>query len=68
MNDTTCIQDGFTQAPNVAISIKLKGQAKVLPMDWQYIDWVYTYSPAGGINSNVIDMAKWMVLQLRRSL
>ncbi len=69
MNDTTCIQDGFTQAPNVAyLHQNLKGQAKVLPMDWQYIDWVYTYSPAGGINSNVIDMAKWMVLQLNEGV
>ncbi|MBU1037966.1 MAG: beta-lactamase family protein, partial [Candidatus Omnitrophica bacterium] len=24
----------------------------VLPMNWKYIDWVYTYAPAGGINSN----------------
>ncbi|QPM68891.1 serine hydrolase [Atribacter laminatus] len=69
MNDTTCIQDGFTQALNVAyLHQNIKGQAKMLPMDWPYIDWVYTYSPAGGINSNVVDMAKWMVLQLNEGV
>jgi len=69
MNDTTCTQDGFTQASNVAyLHQNIKGQAQILPMDWQYIDWVYTYSPAGGINSNVVDMAKWMVLQLNEGV
>lgn len=69
MNDTTCTQDGFTQALNVAyLHRNLKGQAKLLPMDWPYIDWVYTYSPAGGINSNVVDLAKWMILQLNEGV
>ena len=69
MNDTTCTQDGFTQTPNVAyLHQNLRGQAQMLPMDWPYIDWVYTYSPAGGINSNVIDMAKWMILQLNEGV
>ncbi|MBU0895285.1 MAG: serine hydrolase [Candidatus Omnitrophica bacterium] len=36
----------------------------VLPMNWKYIDWVYTYAPAGGINSNVKDVAKWIRLQM----
>lgn len=35
-----------------------------LPMDWKYMDWVYTYAPAGGINSNVKDVAKWVSLQM----
>jgi CubicO group peptidase (beta-lactamase class C family) len=35
-----------------------------LPMDWKYMDWVYTYAPAGGINSNVKDVAKWICLQM----
>jgi CubicO group peptidase (beta-lactamase class C family) len=40
------------------------GQVVALPRDWAYNYWVYTYGPAGGINSNVIDMAKWLRLQL----
>ncbi len=28
------------------------------------LDWPYIYGPAGGINSNVIDMSKWLRLQI----
>jgi hypothetical protein len=33
-------------------------------MDWKYMHWVYTYGPAGGINSNITDMVKWLKLQI----
>ena len=39
-----------------------------LPMSWKYIDWVYTYAPAGGINSNLKDVVKWIRLQMNDGL
>jgi len=35
-----------------------------IPMDWPNYDWVYTIAPAGGINSNVLDMTGWLKLHL----
>jgi CubicO group peptidase (beta-lactamase class C family) len=46
------------------LHIMKDGKVVALPRDWAYNYWVYTYGPAGGINSNVIDMAKWVRLQL----
>lgn len=37
-----------------------------IPMNWPYHYWVYTVAPAGGINSNVLDIAKWLRLHLGR--
>lgn len=37
-----------------------------LGKDWPFQDWVYVYGPAGGINSNVMDMAKWLQLHLNQ--
>jgi CubicO group peptidase (beta-lactamase class C family) len=41
-----------------------KGSLEALRENWAYGDWVYTYGPAGGINSNVLDMAKYVQMQL----
>ncbi len=35
-----------------------------MPADWPDHNWVYAYGPAGGINSNILDMTKWLRLQL----
>ena len=35
---------------------------------WPYTQWVYTYGPAGGINSNVLDMARYARAQLSGGL
>jgi CubicO group peptidase (beta-lactamase class C family) len=37
-----------------------------IPDNWIYAGWVDTYGPAGGIRSNVLDMANWIRLQLGR--
>ncbi|OGP74443.1 MAG: hypothetical protein A2Y80_01605, partial [Deltaproteobacteria bacterium RBG_13_58_19] len=56
---------GLQQAKNVAfLHQKKDGQVAALPQDWPYHFWVYTYGPAGGVNSNVLDMTKWLRLQL----
>jgi CubicO group peptidase (beta-lactamase class C family) len=55
----------FNAAQNrTYLHIRKGGQVVALPRDWTYNYWVYTYGPAGGINSNVVDMAKWVRLQL----
>ena len=41
-----------------------KGAIEALRENWPFGDWVYTYGPAGGINSNVLDMAKYVQMQL----
>jgi CubicO group peptidase (beta-lactamase class C family) len=53
------------QARNVAFPhIMSNGSAKALPIEGKFLGTYYTYGPAGGINSNVIDMAKWLRLQI----
>jgi len=42
----------------------MDGKIVILPMSWPSMDWVYTYAPAGGINSNVKDVAKWIRMQM----
>ena len=55
----------FNAAKNrTFLHIKKAGQVVALPREWAYNYWVYGYGPAGGINSNVSDMAKWLRLQL----
>jgi len=41
-----------------------KGSIKPLLGDWPFTEWVYTYGPAGGINSTVLDMARYIRMQL----
>lgn len=54
----------FQQAKDLAaLHVMENGTVKALPMDWKYMDTPYIYGPAGGINSNIIDMAKWLQLQ-----
>ena len=64
MYASSCDKESFVRAYNVsALHHDVNGTIVVLPMDWQNIDWVYTYGPAGGINSNVKDIAKWLRMQ-----
>jgi hypothetical protein len=35
-----------------------------IPRDWPYHNWLYTVAPAGGINSNVLDLSRWLSLHL----
>lgn len=40
-------------------------EVTTIPLNWPYHYWIYTVAPAGGINSNVIDMARWLELHLK---
>jgi CubicO group peptidase (beta-lactamase class C family) len=54
------------QAKNRATGhvINKEGKVEVLPWDWPFHEAPYICGPAGGINSNVLDMGKWLRLQL----
>jgi CubicO group peptidase (beta-lactamase class C family) len=62
MAETSAGVDGYTKSGDVATPHNIQGgKVAPLPLD---MDWVYIYGPAGGINSNVLDMAQWIRLQI----
>jgi CubicO group peptidase (beta-lactamase class C family) len=67
MSESTVGLKGFQDALNVAVP-HLRDGAEIVPLDksWPYHPWVYVYGPAGGVNSNVLDMTRWLRLHLGR--
>ena len=55
----------FLAAAN-AVNLHQRRDAEVVPLakDWPYHTGIDASGPAGGINSNVVDMAKWLRLHL----
>ncbi len=69
MDSTSYTREAFVDSENVSFLHKnCQGAPEILPMDWPFLEWVYTYGPAGGINSNAVDMAKWVRFQLKKGL
>jgi len=65
MSESTMDSKSFLEAEDVVYSHKKTGGKVIsLPMERPYFEWTYIYGPAGGINSNIIDMAKWLRMQL----
>lgn len=69
MNNSSIGLDAYQSAKNVAaghwVIRAINGSRVVaLPENWSYRSWVYTVGPAGGINSNAADMAKWIRMQM----
>ena len=65
MSNSSVDMKSFQQAKDVAYLHQIRnGRVTALPMDWKYMDWPYIYGPAGGINSDIIDMTKWLRLQM----
>ena len=65
MSNSSVDMKSFQQAKDVAYLHQMRnGTVTALPMNWKYMDWPYVYGPAGGINSNIIDMTKWLQLQM----
>ena len=56
----------YDASPNHAMGHILLSDASLwtIPPDWPYRGWVTIYAPAGGLCSNLSDMAKWAVFQL----
>lgn len=64
MRSSSCDMESFVHGRDVAsLHHDVGGKIVVLPMDWPYMDWVYTYGPAGGINANIKDVSKWLRMQ-----
>jgi CubicO group peptidase (beta-lactamase class C family) len=65
MNNSSSDMKSYTESKNAAlIHTKINGKVTAIPMDWPYMHWTYIYSPAGGINSDITDMAKWLTFQV----
>lgn len=65
MKNTTCSESGWLRAPETAtLHIVQDGKVMSLDPDWPFFNWPYVYAPAGGINSTLLDMAKWVRFQL----
>jgi len=65
MEHSTSDISGYTFNRDAAHShVLIDEDPVVISMDWPYHYWLYTYGPAGGINSNIIDMAEWLRFQL----
>lgn len=65
MTQTSANYEGFLKATNVTSlhAMNAKGNPEVIKKT-DLISAVYVYAPAGGINSNSLDMAKWLIFQL----
>ena len=65
MSGSSADKQSFLQAKDVSSLHVLEGDKVVaLPRNWEFLDWSYTAGPAGAINSNIVDMAKWLTFQM----
>lgn len=65
MQESSATKDGFFTAANrTGLHVQLDGKMVILDKDWPFHQWLYTAGPAGSINSNVLNMAQWLRLQL----
>ncbi|MGE7472523.1 serine hydrolase [Bosea sp. NPDC003192] len=63
MNATTATAEAITAAPNHALGHRLADKPVAVPF---HPSFPYAMGPAGALNSNIPDMAKWLRLQLGR--
>ncbi|MFA5159004.1 MAG: serine hydrolase [Candidatus Omnitrophota bacterium] len=62
MKDSSMGVEPLIKSKNAATGHSFAGnEVKTVPAD---LKWMYIYGPAGGINSNVLDMAKWISFQI----
>jgi CubicO group peptidase (beta-lactamase class C family) len=63
MHNSSADMKSYVNSPDAAY-MHTKKDGKVFPfsMDWKAFNWPYVYGPAGGINSNLVDMVKWVQL------
>ena len=65
MSSSTTDMKSFQEAKDVtSLHHRLGDEIITLPNDWPYLSWSYVLGPAGGINSNITDMAKWLTFQI----
>lgn len=62
MSESSYHKKALMEGRDVAAGHHVQGNTvTAVPMD---LNWPYIYGPAGGINSNVMDMAQWLRLQI----
>lgn len=65
MFDSSADMKSFLNAKNVSSMHADDGDNVIaLPKNWEFLDWIYIAGPAGSINSNIVDMAKWLTFQM----
>jgi len=65
MSESTFDFAVYDASPNHALGHAFAGTTLwTVPPDWPYRSWLEVYAPAGGLCSNVTDMAKWVAMQL----
>jgi len=65
MTASSAILEGYLNVKNVAaLHVLDKNKIKALGKNWPYMNWLYVFGPSGGINSNINDMAKWLMLYI----
>lgn len=65
MTASTTDKNGLFNAPNHATPHQWSKSGPIaLAPDWPFQHWVYTYGPAGGINSTIKDMTSYLLAQL----
>ncbi len=65
MSNSSADKQSFLLAKDVSSLHALENdQVVALPKNWEFMDWSYTAGPAGAINSNIVDMAKWLSFQM----
>lgn len=63
-NSSTSIQEFLSEKNKAWLHHINNTGMHSIPRNWQYMNWVDVFGPAGGINSNVIDLANWIRLQI----
>ncbi len=65
MTDSSLDQKGMTEAEDGSdLHMLVNGQAQPISNGTTLFDCPYVYGPAGGLNSNVMDMAKWLTAHM----
>jgi len=65
MTNSSADMQSFLNAKDVSSVHAADGDKVIaLPKNWEFLDWSYVAGPAGAINSNVVDMAKWLIFQM----
>jgi len=67
MTATTTTLDGLLKDANVALPhVMVDGKPTPTRADFWDVGYVYTFGPAGGINSTVLDMASYVITHARQ--
>ena len=65
MTHSSADKASFLAANDVSALHAVDGdKVRLVPKDWEFLDWSYVAGPAGAINSNILDMTKWLTFQM----